>query len=85
MLSQGFKRIRHYGLLASCHKREKLAACRRALYAPEPVKAVIEAADAFMQRVARIDTTRCAAGVMQVIETIASKRSIRPPITGPSP
>ena len=25
VLPQGFKRIRHYGILASCHKREKLA------------------------------------------------------------
>ena len=86
VLQQGFKRIRHYGLLARCHKREKLAACRRALHAPEPLKAVIEATDAFMQRVARIDITRCthcAGGVMRVIEMIAPLRIALPRTTGP--
>ncbi|MDP3841931.1 MAG: IS91 family transposase [Oxalobacteraceae bacterium] len=88
VLPQGFKRIRHYGLLASCHKREKLAACRLALQVPEPVTAVIETVDAFMQRVAHIDMTRCthcAAGVMRVIDTIAPRRSFMPQKTGPPP
>jgi hypothetical protein len=86
VLPQGLKRIRHYGLLASCHKRKNLAACRLALHAPEPDKAVLEAADAFMQRVAQVDITRCthcAAGVMRVIEAIAPKRILMPPTTGP--
>ena len=88
VLPQGFKRIRHYGLLASCHKREKLALCRLALHAPEPAKAVIETVDAFLQRVAQIDITRCphcATGVMRVIDTIAPTRPILPMTTGPPP
>ena len=88
VLPPGFKRIRHYGLLASCHKREKLAACRLALQAPEPDKAVIETVDAFMRRVTQIDITRCphcAAGVMRVIEEIAPKRNFNPRMTGPPP
>lgn len=88
VLPQGFKRIRHYGLLASCHKREKLAACRLALQVPEPVKEVLETVDAFMQRVAQIDLTRCthcASGVMHVIEAIVPKRTFMPPTTGPPP
>ena len=86
VLPQGFKRIRHYGLLASCHKRKKLAACRLALQAPEPVKEVLETVDAFMQRVAQIDITRCthcASGVMRVIEEIAPKHLFTQPATGP--
>lgn len=86
VLPQGFKRIRHYGLLASCHKREKLAACRLALQTPEPDKAVLETVDAFMLRVAQVDITRCthcASGVMHVIEAIAPKRIRMPPTTGP--
>lgn len=88
VLPQGFKRIRHYGLLASCHKRKKLAACRFALHAPEPDPAVIETVDAFMQRVAHVNITRCAhctSGVMQVIEEIAPKRIFMPLTTGPPP
>lgn len=88
VLPQGFKRIRHYGLLASCHKRTKLALCRLALHAPEPDQAVIETVDAFMLRVAQINITRCthcATGVMHVIEQIATKRICMLPITGPPP
>lgn len=62
VLPSGLKRIRHYGLLASCHKTEKLAACRAALGVPAPPvpdKTIIESVDAFMQRVAQIDITRC--------------------------
>lgn len=86
VLPQGFKRIRHYGLLASCHKRKKLAACRLALHAPEPDPAVIETVAAFMQRVVQVNITRCphcTSGVMQVIEEIAPKRILMPLTTGP--
>ena len=86
VLPPGFKRIRHYGLLASCCKQKNLAACRLALHAPEPDKVVLETVDAFLQRVAQVDITRCphcASGVMRVIDTIAPKRSVMPPATGP--
>ena len=33
-LPPGFKRIRHYGLLANCHRAAKLGLCRRCLAAP---------------------------------------------------
>lgn len=55
----GFKRIRHYGLLANCHKRGQLARCRNALALPQPETAVIEAVDAFMRRVTAVDIVRC--------------------------
>lgn len=86
-LPSGFKRIRHYGMLAPCHKREKLAACRTALEMPPPDKAVIETAAAFMQRVAGIDMGRCRCcghGSMQVVGVILPTRT-RCCATGPPP
>ena len=59
VLPAGFKRIRHYGLLASRHKTQKLAACRALFNLPPPAPVVIESVAAFMARVAQIDVTRC--------------------------
>ena len=36
VLPSGFQRIRHYGLLANCHREVKLARCRQLLAAPPP-------------------------------------------------
>jgi hypothetical protein len=44
VLPPGFKRIRHYGLLAPGHKRQRLAAARAALQTPEPQAMIIESA-----------------------------------------
>jgi hypothetical protein len=88
VLPQGFKRIRHYGILASCHKREKLAQCRLALHMPEPQAVLIESVQAFMLRVQQLDLTRCskcATGVMHLIAAIAPKRLWRQTPTGPPP
>ena len=60
VLPSGFKRIRHYGLLAAKHKAQRLAAARQALAAPPPDPVVIESVAQCMQRVARIDATACA-------------------------
>jgi hypothetical protein len=51
VLPTGLKRIRHYGILASCHKQAQLAACRAALQAPQPDRPLLETVAAFMQRV----------------------------------
>ena len=86
-LPTGFKRIRHYGLLAPCHKQEKLAACRQALAMPVPDNAVTESVRAFMQRVAAIDIGKCPcceAGRMQVVGVIVPRRE-RCQSTGPPP
>lgn len=86
-LPGGFKRIRHYGLLAPCHKREKLAACRAALRVPAPNPAVIESVQAFMQRVTSIDIGRCrccAQGRLHVVGIVAPRRE-RAQATGPPP
>lgn len=88
VLPSGFKRIRHYGILANCHKREKLAQCRLALRQPEPQTAIIENVHAFMLRVQKLDLShcpKCATGVMQVISAIAPKRLVLQPTTGPPP
>ena len=59
VLPPGFKRIRHYGLLAPAHKRERLAQARAALLQPEPNPVVVESLAQFMQRVAHFDIDRC--------------------------
>lgn len=60
VLPSGFKRIRHYGLLAPKHKASRLALARAALDAPRSDPVVIESVDAFMLRVARIEWRACA-------------------------
>ena len=59
VLPAGFKRIRHFGLLASRHKAQKLAVCRELFDLPPPEPLVIESVAAFMARVAQLDVTRC--------------------------
>lgn len=88
VLPQGLKRIRHYGLLANCHKAAKLAACRTAFQLPEPDTPVIETIQAFMQRVAQLDIvrcTRCNAGSFHLLSVIAPVRQrLHPKLaTGP--
>lgn len=88
ILPSGFKRIRHYGILANCHKREKLMQCRLALRQPEPQTAIIESVHAFMLRVKNLDLSRCTQcpkGVMQVIASIAPKQVLHQTATGPPP
>lgn len=88
VLPTGFKRIRHYGLLANCHKKEKLAQCRLALNMPQPQPAIIESVKAFMLRVNQIDLLRCqhcGKGTMHVIEVIAPVKYQQALTTGPPP
>lgn len=59
MLPNGFKRIRHYGLLGPAHKAVNLAAARAALGAPAPDPVVVESVEAFMRRVAGIEWLNC--------------------------
>ncbi len=59
VLPRGFKRIRHYGLLAPRHKAQRLAQARAALHVPEPQMPAIETAQAFLRRVASLDLARC--------------------------
>ena len=59
VLPGGIKRLRHYGVLASACKADKLAAARQPLQVPAVNPPAIESAQAFMQRVARIDVSVC--------------------------
>jgi hypothetical protein len=63
VLPHGFKRVRHYGLLAPACKRTRLAACRRyfGIATPPTVNATQpRTAAALLTRIG-IDTTRCQA------------------------
>ena len=59
VLPAGFKRIRHYGLLAPAHKTRCLSQARAALAMPVPNPIAQETVAAFMRRVARIEIERC--------------------------
>ena len=59
VLPAGFKRIRHYGLLAPAHKAARLTAARAALSMPPPNPLAREAAAEFMRRVACIEIDHC--------------------------
>ena len=59
VLPTGIKRIRHYGVLASACKGQKLEAARLALAMPASNPVAIESAGEFLQRVARMDAQQC--------------------------
>ena len=85
VLPRGFKRVRHYGVLAPAHKARRLAAARAALAAPQPQPALIESIDAFLLRVAGIERSacpHCRCGRLQVVQAIAPRRRA-PPLRGP--
>ena len=56
---RGFKRIRHYGLLAPAAKAERLALARKLLAMPLSNPQAREDAQAFMRRVAGIEVECC--------------------------
>lgn len=59
VLPSGFKRIRHFGLLAPGAKAQRLALARQLLAMPQPSPQAREDARAFMRRVAGIEIARC--------------------------
>lgn len=59
ILPTGVKRIRHYGVLASGCKADRLALARAALNMPAPSPQAVACAQDFMARVARIDVLLC--------------------------
>jgi len=72
VLPNGFKRIRHYGLLSPARKKVGLAAARTALAVPPPEPAIIESMAAFLHRVARLASMCCphCGGKLQVTATL---------------
>ena len=84
VLPQGFKRIRHYGLIGPAGKAVKLAQARSALSVPAPDPLVVESVQAFLQRIDRHEMLRCThCGNGQFVPT-ASIAPVRvPPVRGP--
>lgn len=58
-LPSGFMRIRHFGLLANRHRRQKLARCRELLGQPAPEPRPKETAEAIMLRLTGRDILAC--------------------------
>jgi hypothetical protein len=78
VLPSGFKRIRHYGLLAPAAKGQRLALARALLAMPAPNPRALEDAAAFMQRVAAIDIERCThcrAGRWRCVQSLPADRA----------
>jgi hypothetical protein len=78
VLPSGFKRIRHYGLLAPAAKVQRLAIARQLLTMPAPNPRAIEDAQAFMRRVAQIELTgcpHCKLGRWQIIQAVPADRA----------
>jgi hypothetical protein len=81
VLPPGFKRIRHYGLLAPARKAQRLSAARQALNAPAPNPLAQESAEQFMQRVAQRDIVRCPCcgkGRLQTVEVLLPQGRTEP-------
>ncbi len=82
VLPSGIQRIRHYGVLANGCKKTQLASARLALAQPAPSKPALQAAQAFMARVAQIDIHRCPqckTGQMRVVQVLAGLRRLPVP------
>ena len=78
VLPSGFKRIRHYGLLAPAAKTTRLALARALLEMPAANAQAREDAQAFMRRVAAIDIGRCPhcqLGRWQLVQALPADRS----------
>lgn len=78
LLPGGFKRIRHYGLLAPALKSRRLAIARTLLGMPQQRPQVVEDAQAFMRRVAALQIERCTHcqdGRWRVVQTSTGDRA----------
>jgi hypothetical protein len=78
VLPPGFKRIRHYGLLAPAAKTKRLALARKLLAMPAANARASEDAQAFMRRVAAIDVgccPHCTLGRWRVVEQRGADRA----------
>jgi hypothetical protein len=78
VLPSGFKRIRHYGLLAPAAKTARLALARQLLAMPAANPQAHQDAQAFMRRVAAIEIMRCphcTAGRWIAVEHRAANRA----------
>ncbi len=77
VLPSGFKRIRHYGLLAPATKADRLATARDLLAMPVPNPKAVEDAQVFMRRVAAIEISccqHCKLGRWQLVQHLPADR-----------
>ena len=84
VLPLGLKRIRHYGVLASACKTDKLKQARLALRMPPINPKAAESAQAFMARVAKLEVMQCPfckAGTLKVVATLAGRWTLPSPGT----
>ncbi len=78
VLPSGFKRIRHFGLLAPAAKARRLATARQLLGLPQANPVAREQAEDFMRRVAAIEIqacTHCNAGRWRLVGQTQADRS----------
>jgi hypothetical protein len=78
VLPPGFKRIRHFGLLAPAAKTQRLTIARQLLAMPQPSPQAREDALAFMRRVAAIEITccpHCKLGRWQLVQALQADRA----------
>jgi len=59
VLPRGFMRIRHFGLLANRHRKDKLERCRLLLAVPPPPEKLPESVAALVERLTGKDLTLC--------------------------
>lgn len=84
VLPPGFKRVRHYGLLAPAAKTARLALARQLLSMPAANPQAREDAQAFMRRVAAIQIERCPhckIGHWRLLQQLPPERSALASIT----
>ncbi len=82
ILPTGIKRIRHYGVLASACKTDKLCQARLALQMPPPNPRAAESAQAFMAPVAKLAVLQCPCcklGRLRLMGTLAGVRYLPAP------
>jgi hypothetical protein len=78
VLPPGFKRIRHYGLLAPATKADRLRRARQLLAMPAANPQACEDAQAFMRRVAAFEITccpHCKLGHWQLVQHLPADRA----------
>ena len=78
VLPAGFKRIRHYGLLAPAAKQQRLSLARKLLAMPAANPQAREDAQAFMRRVAAIEIAccpHCKVGRWQLVGELPADRA----------
>ncbi|MCP5082042.1 MAG: IS91 family transposase, partial [Alphaproteobacteria bacterium] len=78
VLPSGFMRIRHYGLLANRHRREKLARCRTLLGQDEPPARSPQTTEQMMERLTGRSLSacrHCGKGTLRIIQTFPRQRA----------